>query len=140
METRKIVSRDEWLSARRELMRQEKELTRQRDELSRRRRELPWVRVDKEYVFETPKGKETLAELFEGRSQLIVYHYMFDPSWEAGCKSCAFWADNFNGVVVHLNHRDVTMLAISRAPLEKLEAFRKRMGWSFKWASASGTD
>ena len=98
------------------------------------------MRVDKPYVFEGPNGKETLPQLFEGRSQLIVYHFMFDPSWEAGCKSCSFWADNFNGIIVHLKHRDVTMVAISRAPLDKLTAYQKRMGWSFKWLSSFGND
>jgi predicted dithiol-disulfide oxidoreductase (DUF899 family) len=136
----KIVSSAEWVEARKELLAKEKEFTRLRDELSARRRELPWVRVDKDYVFEGPNGKETLADLFGDNSQLIIYHFMFDPSWEAGCKSCSFWADNFNGFVTHLAHRDVTMLAVSRAPLEKLEAFKKRMGWTFKWVSSHGSD
>ena len=107
-----------------------------RDQLSRKRREHPWVRVDKEYVFEGPNGKETLADLFEGSSQLLVYHFMFGPDWEEGCKSCSFWADNYNGIGVHLKQRDVTMVTISRAPLERLEAFKKRMGWDFKWVSS----
>src|ERR1044071_7787619 len=111
MENHKIVSRAEWLTARKELLAKEKEFPRLRDELSARRRELPWERVDKEYVFDGPGGKETLADLFGEKSQLIIYHFMFDPSWEAGCKSCSFWADNFNGITVHLAHRDVTMLA-----------------------------
>jgi len=102
--------------------------------------DLPWERVEKEYVFDGPNGKETLAQLFAGKSQLIVYHFMFDPTWEAGCKSCSFWADNFNGIDVHLRHRDVSFLAISRAPSPKLEAYKKRMGWRFKWVSSFGTD
>src|SRR5215470_13306728 len=111
-----------------------------RDELSRERRELPWVRVDKPYVFDGPRGRETLADLFEGRSQLIVQHFMFDPSWDEGCKSCSFWVDNFNDIVVHLNHRDVTMVLVSKAPLATLEAYRKRMGWTIKWVSSLDTD
>src|SRR6202011_5131192 len=110
------------------------------DELSRQRRDLPWEAVTKEYMFEGPDGKETLPELFDGRSQLIVYHFMFDPSWEAGCPHCSRWADNFNAVIVHLNQRDVTMIAVSRAPYAKLAAYRKRMGWSFKWMSSNATD
>lgn len=140
MENHKVVSRDEWTAARTRLLAKEKEFTRLRDELSRERRDLPWVRVDKEYVFEGQNGEETLAELFAGRSQLIVYHFMFDPSWETPCKSCSFWADNFDRNVVHLNQRDATLVAISRAPFGRLEAFKKRMGWSFKWVSSSGTD
>ena len=140
MESHKTVSRDEWIEARRRLLAKEKEFTRLRDRLSQERRDLPWVRVDKEYVFEGPSGKETLAGLFAGRSQLIVYHFMFDPSWETPCKSCSFWADNFERNVVHLSQRDVTMVAISRAPLRKLEAFKSRMGWTFKWVSSSGND
>lgn len=111
-----------------------------RDQLNKERRELPWERVDKNYVFDGPGGKETLGQLFEGRSQLVVYHFMFDPDWEAGCPHCSFWADNFNGIPIHLNHRDVTMVAISRAPVAKLEAYRERMGWSFKWLSSFGSD
>jgi predicted dithiol-disulfide oxidoreductase (DUF899 family) len=135
-----VVSQAEWIEARKQLLAKEKEFTRARDRLSQERRELPWVRVEKQYVFEGPKGRETLADLFAGRHQLVVYHFMFDSDWEAGCKSCSFWADNFNGIVVHLAHRDVTMLAISRAPFAKLDAYRKRMGWSFKWVSSAGTD
>jgi predicted dithiol-disulfide oxidoreductase (DUF899 family) len=108
--------------------------------LSQQRRELPWVKVEKNYVFEGPDGKTSLAELFEGRSQLVVYHFMFAPDWEEACRSCSFWADNFNGIVVHLNHRDVTLVGISQAPREKLEAFRGRMGWSFKWFSSGNSD
>ena len=135
-----IVSHEAWTRARRELLAKEKELTRMRDQLSRERRELPWVRVENNYVFEGEDGKATLGDLFEGRSQLIVYHFMFDPGWEAGCKSCSFWADNFNGIIVHLNHRDASMVAISRAPYEKLAAYRRRMGWEFKWLSSFGND
>jgi predicted dithiol-disulfide oxidoreductase (DUF899 family) len=136
----KIVSPEEWLAARNQFLTQEKEFTRLRDQLSRERRELPWVKVEKNYVFDGPGGKITLAELFEGRSQLVVYHFMFAPDWEEGCPSCSFWADSFNGVGVHLNHRDVTMIAISRAPSAKLEAFKRRMGWSFKWLSSGNND
>ena len=140
MDTPNILSHNEWVAARKQLLVKEKEFTRARDELSRQRRELPWERVEKNYVFEGSRGKESLAELFAGKSQLIVYHFMFDPSWDAGCKSCSFWADNFNGIDVHLKHRDVTFLAISRAPYSKLEAYRKRMDWSFKWVSSFGSD
>lgn len=139
-ENHKVVSANEWLNARLELLAKEKEFTRLRDQLSQQRRELPWEPVDKEYIFEGVNGKETLAQLFENRSQLIVYHFMFAPEWEAGCKHCSWWADNFERNIVHLNHRDVTMVAISHAPLHKLEAFKKRMGWSFKWLSAADTD
>jgi predicted dithiol-disulfide oxidoreductase (DUF899 family) len=135
-----IVSPDQWASARRRLLAKEKEFLRLRDQLSSERRELPWVRVDKKYVFEGSAGNETLADLFAGRSQLIVYHFMFAPEWEAGCKSCSFWADNFNGVIPHLNQRDVSLAAISRAPLRKLQAFAARMGWTFKWVSAANSD
>jgi predicted dithiol-disulfide oxidoreductase (DUF899 family) len=140
LKTHKVASPNEWLEARKQFLIQEKEFTRLRDQLSRQRRELPWVKVDKEYIFHGPKGKETLSELFDGRSQLIVYHFMFGPDWEAGCPHCSFWADNFNSIIVHLNHRDVTMVAVSRAPWQKLEAFKKRMGWSFKWVSSSESD
>jgi predicted dithiol-disulfide oxidoreductase (DUF899 family) len=140
MENHEIVSHDEWLAARKQLLAKEKEFTRLRDQLSRHRRDLPWERVDKDYVFEGPEGRETLAQLFAGRHQLVVYHFMLGPDWEVGCKSCSFWADNFNGIIAHLNRRDVTMLAISRAPLPSIEAFRQRMGWSFKWLSSFGND
>ena len=136
----RIVSSAEWIEARKQLLAEEKEFNRLRDRLSQRRRDLPWEAVKKEYAFDGPNGKRTLAELFDGRGQLIVYHFMFAPEWEEGCKSCSFWADNFNGIVVHLKHRDVTLLAVSRAPLTKLEAYRKRMGWSFKWVSSAGND
>lgn len=140
MKTPTIVSRDEWLSARTAYLAKEKEFTRLRDQLSQERRELPWVKVDKEYQFDSLNGKETLAELFEGRSQLIIYHFMFGPDWEEGCPSCSFWADNFNNIVVHLNHRDITLIAVSSAQLDKLEAYKKRMGWNFKWVSSFGND
>src|SRR5262249_7053745 len=122
------------------LLAKEKECTRQLDELSRQRRALPWVKVDKRYVFDAPKGKLTLADLFGNSSQLVVYHFMFSPDWDAGCKHCSFWADNFNGIDIHLRHRDVGCVAISRAPLAKIEAFKKRMGWSFQWVSSSQND
>jgi predicted dithiol-disulfide oxidoreductase (DUF899 family) len=140
MEGHKVVSHEEWITARKELLQKEKEFTRLRDQISRQRRDLPWERVDKTYTFDGPNGKETLSQLFEGRSQLVVFHFMFDPAWEAGCKSCSFWADNFDRIIVHLNHRDVTMIAISRAPVEKLSAYRRRMGWTFKWVSSAGSD
>jgi predicted dithiol-disulfide oxidoreductase (DUF899 family) len=135
-----VVSHEEWLSARTTFLAKEKEFTKLRDELNRQRRELPWEIVDKEYVLEGAEGKQALPELFDGRSQLIVYHFMFDPVWEAGCQHCSFWADNFNPIVVHLNQRDVTMIAVSRAPYPKLAAYQKRMGWDFKWVSSFGTD
>ncbi len=135
-----VVSREEWVAARVQHLAKEKELTRLRDELSRARRALPWVRIDKEYVFDTSAGSRTLADLFAGRTQLIVYHFMYGPDWTDGCKSCSFWADNFDGVIVHLNHRDVTMIAVSRAPLATLLAYRRRMGWHFEWVSSHGND
>jgi predicted dithiol-disulfide oxidoreductase (DUF899 family) len=140
MEKHETVSRSEWLEARKKLLAREKELTHLRDELSAQRRALPWVRIDKEYVFDGPNGRETLAELFGTRKQLVVYHFMFAPEWETGCKSCSFWADSFNGITAHLEQRDVTFAAISRAPLAKLGSFARRLGWSFKWVSSSGTD
>jgi predicted dithiol-disulfide oxidoreductase (DUF899 family) len=136
----RIVSRDEWLAARKRHLSKEKELTRLRDDLSAERRELPWVRVDKPYAFEGSKGKETLADLFDGRSQLVIYHFMFGPEWEQGCPSCSWAADNIDGNVVHLNARDVTVAMVSRAPLALIEAFKRRMGWRFKWVSSYGTD
>jgi len=135
-----IVSRDEWLAARKALLAKEKAFTKERDALSQERRRLPWVKVDKTYVFEGLDGNETLADLFAGRSQLLVYHFMFGPDWKEGCPSCSFWADNYNGTVVHLSHRDVSLVAISRAPLDKLESYKMRMGWSFKWVSSYGND
>jgi len=140
MDQHRIVSHDQWIAARREFLAREKEFTRLRDELSQQRRDLPWERVEKSYVFDGPNGKETLSDLFGTRSQLIVYHFMFDPGWDAGCKSCSFWADNFERLPIHLKHRDVSLVAISRAPLAKLDAYRKRLGWSFKWVSSGGND
>ncbi len=140
MEKHKVVSRDDWISERKKHLKKEKEFTRLRDLLSKERRELPWVKVEKEYVFDGPKGKESLADLFEGKSQLIIYHFMYGPDWDEGCPSCSFWADNYNGIVIHLNHRDINLVAVSRAPLDKLEAYKKRMGWSFKWVSSYGND
>jgi len=140
MEKHRVVSREEWIEARKDFLAKEKEFTRMRDQISQLRREMPWERVEKNYVFEGPEGKVTFAELFAGKSQLVVYHFMFNPSWEAGCKSCSFWADNYNPIIVHLNHRDANLVAISRAPLAKLEAYRKRMGWSFQWVSSFGND
>ena len=136
----KIVSQDEWVAARKRLLSKEKEFTRLRDKLSAERRELPWVKVKKNYVFDGPKGKETLADLFDGRSQLIVYHFMFGPEWKEGCPSCSFLADHIDGAAVHLAQRDVTLLAVSRAPLSHIETFKKRMGWRFKWVSSCGND
>src|SRR5258708_1730444 len=140
MESHRVVSRDQWIEERKGLLAKEKEFTRLRDQLSRERRELSWVRVDKQYVFEGANGKQSLSELFEGRQQLIVYHLMFDPSWEEACSRCSFWADNFTRVLVHLNQRDVSLTAISRAPFAKLAAFQKRMGWSFNWVSSFSND
>jgi predicted dithiol-disulfide oxidoreductase (DUF899 family) len=136
----KIVSEKEWIEARKQFLIKEKEFTRLRDQLNQERRDLPWKAVNKEYIFNGPNGKQTLSELFDGRSQLIVYHFMFDPSWEGGCPHCSFWADNFNGIITHLNQRDVTMIAVSRAPYSKLAAYKKRMGWDFKWVSSYDTD
>jgi predicted dithiol-disulfide oxidoreductase (DUF899 family) len=136
MTDHRIGTREEWLAARKELLESEKELTRRSDDLARRRQELPWVRVEEEYAFETEEGKKTLGELFDGRSQLLVYHFMFGPDWAEGCPSCSNVADGFDGFVVHLNHHDVTMLCVSRAPLEKLRAYKRRMGWSFPWVSS----
>ncbi len=135
-----VVSQSEWLTARQALLAKEKEFTKARDALSAARRALPWVQIDKNYVFDGPDGKQPLAGLFDGRSQLIVYHFMFMPEWDAGCPHCSRWADNFNSIIVHLNQRDVSMVAISRAPYEKLAAYRKRMGWSFKWLSSISND
>jgi len=140
MQERKVISREDWLIARKEHLAKEKEFTRLRDQLSRERRELPWVKVEKEYLFNAPNGKKSLADLFDGKSQLIIYHFMFGPDWEKGCPSCSFWADNFNGIDIHLKHRDITFIAVSRAPLEKLQAYKKRMGWNFKWVSSYGSD
>src|SRR4051812_35924564 len=133
-------TRAEWLAARRELLEAEKDFTRRSDELARRRQQLPWVRIDKAYRFETDEGSATLADLFGGRSQLIVYHFMFGPDYTAGCPSCSAIADGFNGTVVHLENHDVAFTAVSRAPLPQLQAYKRRMGWSFPWASSFGSD
>jgi predicted dithiol-disulfide oxidoreductase (DUF899 family) len=140
MQSHRIVSPDEWRKARKAFLAKEKEFTRARDRLSAERRALPWVKVDKAYVFDTPQGKKTLAELFDNRSQLIVYHFMLGPDWEEGCQSCSYLADHFDGATIHLAQRDVTFVAISRAPIAKIEAFKRRMGWQFPWVSSSGTD
>jgi len=140
MTDHKVGTRAEWLAARADLLGREKELTRMGDELARQRRELPWVPVEKEYRLQTEEGTKTLAELFDGRSQLVVYHFMFGPNYDGGCPSCSSTADTFNGVLAHLRARDVTMICVSRAPLEKLLAYRQRMGWSFPWASSYDSD
>src|SRR4051812_40819604 len=140
MTTHKTGTRQEWRAARLELLQAEKELTRRSDELARRRQELPWVRVDKEYRFDTDAGSASLADLFQGRSQLLIYHFMFGPDFTAGCPSCSAIADGFDGSVVHLANHDVTLMAVSRAPLGKLQAYKQRMGWGFPWASPFGGD
>ncbi len=140
MKPHKIVSQDEWTNARKALLEKEKALTHARDKLSAERRELPWVKVEKDYVFDTPQGKKTLADLFEGRSQLIVQHFMFSPDWEQGCVGCSFAADHVDAAYQHLKHHDVTYIAVARAPLAKLEAYRKQMGWRFKMVSSFGSD
>ncbi|MBS1857982.1 MAG: DUF899 domain-containing protein [Acidobacteria bacterium] len=134
-----VVSREEWLKARTALLEAEKALTRRRDELARQRRELPWVRVEQDYSFHGPAGRVTLADLFQGRSQLIVYHFMFGPDWEEGCPGCSFVSDHIDGMLVHLAHRDVSLVAVSRAPIDKIQAFRRRMGWRFRWVSSEGS-
>jgi predicted dithiol-disulfide oxidoreductase (DUF899 family) len=133
-------TREEWLTARIELLKAEKDLTRRSDEVARRRQELPWVRIDKEYRFETEEGSASLADLFRGRSQLLVYHFMFGPDYTAGCPSCSSIADGFNGIAIHLANHDVMLSAVSRAPLAKLQAYKQRMGWTFPWASSSGSE
>ncbi len=140
MQPHKIVSREEWLTARRIHLAREKELTRLRDQLHAERRELPWVRVEKPYVFDGPNGKESLGDLFGGNSQLIVYHFMFGPDWQQGCPSCSFLADHIDGADMHLRHHDVSVVVVSRAPWPKIEAFKKRMGWKFKWVSSYAND
>ena len=136
----KVVSHDEWLAARKKFLAKEKEFSRQRDELSRLRRELPWEKVEKKYVFEGANGTETLADLFDGRSQLLIYHFMFGPGWKEGCPSCSFLADAFDSFTIHIAQRDTTFVAASRATLPEIEAFKKRMWWRFKWVSSNGTD
>ncbi len=138
MPDHKIVTQTEWLDARRTLLEREKAFTRERDELTRARQALPWVRVETDYVFDGPNGKESLSDLFAGRSQLIIYHFMFGADWDEGCPGCSFWADGYDHIIVHLNARDVSLAAISTAPLEKLSAYKKRLGWSFNWLSAAG--
>jgi predicted dithiol-disulfide oxidoreductase (DUF899 family) len=138
--THEIGTREQWLAARLELLAAEKELTRRSDEVARRRRELPWVRVDKAYRFETDDGNASLADLFRGRSQLLVYHFMFGPDWTAGCPSCSMIADGFDGFVVHLANHDLTLMAVSRAPLAKLQTYKRRMEWNFPWASSLASD
>jgi predicted dithiol-disulfide oxidoreductase (DUF899 family) len=140
MTDHEAVSREEWAAAREELLAREKEHTRLGDELARRRRELPWVPVEKEYLFDTDDGTRTLAELFDGRSQLLVYHFMFGPSYQAGCPTCSSMADTVDGALPHLHARDVTMMYVSQAPLEKLQAYRRRMGWNMPWVSSAGSD
>jgi predicted dithiol-disulfide oxidoreductase (DUF899 family) len=140
MQSHKIVSREEWIAARKAHLVHEKEYTTARDRLSAERRALPWVKVDKTYVFDGPNGKQTLKDLFAGRSQLVVQHFMFAPDWTEGCKSCSFWADGFERMIPHLAARDTTLVAISRAPLQKLAAFEKRMGWTFDWLSSGEND
>ena len=135
-----IVSHDEWLAARKQLLAKEKELTRLRDQLAALRRELPWVKIEKRYVFDGPDGKETLADLFGGRSQLIIKHFMFGPGWSEGCVGCSFELDHVDGILIHLEHRDVSYVAVSRAPLAEIKAFKKRMGWHIKWVSSCGND
>jgi predicted dithiol-disulfide oxidoreductase (DUF899 family) len=140
LQQHKIVTREDWLRARKELLVLEKQLTRQRDEVDRLRRELPWVKVEKNYVFDGPNGKETLADLFADRSQLIVSHFMFGPSWKEGCVGCSFRSDHVDGTLVHLEHHDVSLVTVSRAPLTEIQAFQQRMGWHFKWVSSHHTD
>jgi predicted dithiol-disulfide oxidoreductase (DUF899 family) len=140
MTNHRVMNHDDWVDARKALLAKEKEFTRQRDELARQRRELPWEKVDKQYAFDGPDGKETLSDLFDGKSQLVVYHFMYGPGWNEGCKSCSFIADHFEPAIVHLKQRDVSLVAVSRAPLKEFKSFKKRMGWTFKWVSSYGND
>ncbi len=140
IENHPVVSHDAWIEARTQLLAKEKQFNRLRDELSAERRSLPWEQVAKPYVFEGSDGRETLADLFGGKSQLVVYHFMLGADWQEGCKSCSFWADNFDGIDVHLAHRDVTLIAISSAPFDRIATFKQRMGWKFKWVSSAGSD
>ena len=135
-----IVGHDEWIEARKALLEKEKAFTRERDALAKARQSMPWVRVDKDYRFQTEEGEKSLGDLFEGYSQLVIFHFMYGPDWDAGCKSCSFWADNFNGIGAHLRQRDTRLVAVSRAPLRTLLAFRDRMGWQFPWVSSEGSD
>ncbi|MBV8392882.1 MAG: DUF899 domain-containing protein, partial [Alphaproteobacteria bacterium] len=140
MTTHRVVSHDEWIKASRALLAKEKEFTKLREQMAEERRKLPWEKVDKEYVFEAPEGKVTLADLFQGRGQLIVQHLMFGPDWNEACPACSYWADNFNGIDMHLAARDTSFVAVSRGPLDKLMAYKKRMGWTFRWVSSLGSD
>lgn len=140
MGNQQIVSREEWLSARLSMLQKEKEFTHLRDQLSKERREMPWERVEKEYMFDTELGPRSLSDLFDGRSQLIVYHFMFGPDWEEGCPSCSFWADTYDNIVIHLNQRDISLITVSYSSLDKLLSYKKRMGWSFNWVSSLETD
>jgi predicted dithiol-disulfide oxidoreductase (DUF899 family) len=140
IENHRVVSREDWVAERTSLLAHEKELTRLRDQIARERRALPWVRIEKNYVFDTPEGQRTLAQLFDGRRQLVIQHFMFGPGWEQGCPSCSYMADHNDGMDVHLAHRDVTLLAVSRAPLAEIERFRQRMGWKFRWVSSHDSD
>lgn len=140
MTSHPVVSRQDWLAARKALLEREKAFTRARDALSAERRALPWVRIDKDYAFAGPAGRLSLGDLFGGKSQLAVYHFMLGPDWNEGCKSCSFWADNFNGIDVHLAQRDLALVAVSRAPLANIDAFKRRMGWTFRWVSSFGSD
>ena len=135
-----VVSYEEWITIYQEHLVKEKEFTRLRDQLSQQRRALPWTKVDKDYSFDSVDGRKSLLDLFAGKSQLLIYHFMFGPDWDAGCPSCSFWADNFNDIVVHLNARDINLIAVSRAPLEKLQNYKKRMGWAFNWVSSFKSD
>ncbi len=140
MKSHAVVSQEDWLIARKELLAKEKEFTRLRDQLSAERRALPWVKVEKDYIFDGEQGQENLVDLFGDKSQLMIYHFMMGSNWEEGCPSCSFWADNFNGIDIHLAHRDIAFLAVSRGAYEKLAAYKKRMGWSFKWMSSLNSD
>jgi len=140
MQPHKIVSHDEWIAARKAYLAEEKAFSKTRDALAKKRRQLPWEKIEKNYVFDTPAGKQSLADLFGGNSQLIVYHFMLGPGWEAGCPSCSYLADHFDGAVIHLAQRDVSFVVVSRAPLSEIQKFQKRMGWKFKWVSSFGSD
>lgn len=140
MQEPKIVSREEWVEVRKAHLVREKEFTQMRDRLSQERRELPWVKIEKNYAFDGPNGQETLSDLFDGRSQLLIQHFMYGPDWAEGCPSCSFWADGYDGFVVHLAHRDVTMVSVSRAALDQIDAYKKRMDWRFKWVSSLNSD
>jgi len=140
VKTPALVSKQEWLVARKKLLEREKELTRLRDQIAAERRELPWVKVEKDYIFNGPSGQQSLSELFGDKSQLIIYQFMFGPDWEEGCTSCSFWADNFDGIDIHLAQRDICFIAVSRAEYDKLAAYKKRMGWHFNWVSSLGSD